>query len=110
MSCAQTCREADTRSESWVDEPQDDPTKRVSDRQAAVMYLQAAALTDDAEARNRCCDGAGWISCSAGRKHLGCVGPAKIRQGAREGATHESSWLGRIHPVVRERSPAPAPA
>jgi hypothetical protein len=52
MSCAQTCREAYTGSESWVEEPQDDPTQRVSDRQTAVMYLQAAALTDDAEARN----------------------------------------------------------
>ena len=53
MSCAQTCCEAYTHNEPWAEEPlQDGLTQRVSDRQAAVMYLQAAALTDDAEVRN----------------------------------------------------------
>jgi hypothetical protein len=52
MSCLQACREAYTVNESWADEPlQDGLSHRVGDRQAAVMYLQAAALTDDPETR-----------------------------------------------------------
>lgn len=53
MNCTQTCHEADTGSESRADEQlQGGLAQRVSDRQAAVMYLQAAGLTDDAVARD----------------------------------------------------------
>jgi len=53
MSCAQMCHEADTVKESRADEHLEAGlAQRASDRQAAVLYLHAAGLTDDAVARD----------------------------------------------------------
>jgi len=53
MCSAQTCQEADTGRESRADEHLEAGlAQRVSDRQAAVQYLHAAGLTDDAVARD----------------------------------------------------------
>ena len=53
MSCTQTYYEANTGASSLPDEKlQGELAQHVSDRQAAVAYLQAAGLTDDPVARD----------------------------------------------------------
>jgi hypothetical protein len=53
MDCTQRCHEAHTRGPLPIEGLQAELAQRVRDRQAAVMYLQAAGLTDDPIARAR---------------------------------------------------------
>ncbi len=54
MDCTQTCHEAHARGQSLPDEGREtELAQQVSDRQAAVAYLEAARLTADVVARER---------------------------------------------------------